>query len=62
MPFVQSFWAAAPKAPMTYAVFFFASRMELGPGGRNWGLEAWIRTLRLGFELRGWDFSFKAEI
>ena len=27
--------------------------MELGPGDWNWGLEAWIRALRLGFELRG---------
>ena len=54
--------AAARKGPMTYAVFILASRMELGPGGWNWGLEAWIRALRLGFELRGWDFSFKAKI
>ena len=54
--------AAAPKGPMTYAVFIWASRMELGPGGCNCSLEAWIRALRLGFELRGWDFSFKAEI
>ena len=45
--------AAAPKGPMTYAVFIWASRMELGPVGWNWGLEAWIRTLRLGFELQG---------
>ena len=43
--------AAAPKGPMTYAVFIWASRMELGPGGCNWGLEAWIRALRLEFEL-----------
>ena len=34
--------AAAPKGPMTYAVFILASRMELGPGGWNWGLEAEI--------------------
>ena len=54
--------AAAPKGPMTYAVFMWASRMELRPGGWNWGLEAWIRALRLGFELRGWDFSFEAGI
>ena len=54
--------AAAPKGLMTYAVFISASRMELGPGGWDWGLEAWIRALRLGFELRGCDFSFKAEI
>ena len=54
--------AAAPKGPMTYAVFIWASRIELGPGGWNWGLEAWSRALRLGFELRGWDLSFKAEI
>ena len=54
--------AAAPKGPMTYAVFIWASRMELGPGGCNWGLEAWIRALRLEFELRGWDLSFEAEI
>ena len=40
----------------------FSFGMELGPGGWNWGLEAWIRALRVGFELRGWDFSFKAEI
>ena len=45
--------AAAPKGQMTYAVFIWASRMELGPGGWNWGLEAQIRALRLGFELRG---------
>ena len=25
--------AAAPKGPMTYAVFIWASRLELGPGG-----------------------------
>ena len=54
--------AAAPKGPMTYAVFVWASRMELGPGGWNWGLEAGIGALRLGFELQGWDFSFKADI
>ena len=30
--------ALAPKGPMTYAVFIWASRMELGPGGWNWGL------------------------
>ena len=54
--------AAAPKGPMTYAVVIWASRMELGPGGCNWGLEAWIRALRLEFELRGWDLSFEAEI
>ena len=34
--------AAALKGPMTYAVFILASRMELGPGGWNWGLEAGI--------------------
>ena len=67
-PYVSVWWcevvrgAAAPKEPMTYAVFIWASRMELGHGGWNRGLEAWIRALRLGFELRGWDFSFKAEI
>ena len=43
--------AAAPKGLMTYAVFIWASMMELGPGGWNWGLEAWIRASRLGFEL-----------
>ena len=32
----------APKGPMTYAVFILASRMELGSGGWNWGLEAGI--------------------
>ena len=47
---------------MTYAVFIWASRLELGPGGWDWGLEAWIRALRLEFELLGWDFSFEAEI
>ena len=41
--------AAAPKGPMTYAVFVLC-------------LKAGIRAWRLGFELRGWDFSFKAEI
>ena len=45
--------AAALKSPMTYAVVIWASRMELGPGGWDWGLEAWIRALRLGFELQG---------
>ena len=60
-PYVSVCWcevvrgAAAPKGPMTYAVFFWASRMELGPGGWNW-------ALRLGSELQGWDFSLKAEI
>ena len=43
--------AAASKGPTTYAVFILASGMELGPGGWNWGLEAWSRALRLGFEL-----------
>ena len=43
--------AAARMGLMTYAVFIWASWMELGPGGWNWGLEAWIRALRLGFEL-----------
>ena len=67
-PYVSVWWcevvrgAAAPKWPMTYAVFIWASRMELGHGGWNGGLEAWIRALRLGIELRGWDFSFKAKI
>ena len=53
---------------MTYAVFIWASRLELGPGGWDWGLEAWIRALswdlsfeavisasKLRFELRGWE-------
>ena len=67
-PYVSVCWcevvrgAVAPKGPMTYAVFIWASRMELGPGGWNWGLEAWIRALRLGFELRGWDLSLEAGI
>ena len=43
--------AAALKGLMAYAVVIWASRMELGPGGCNWGLEAWIRALRLEFEL-----------
>ena len=65
-PYVSVWWcevvrgAAAPKEPMTYAVW--ASRMELGHGGWNGGRGAWIRALRLGIELRGWDFSFKAKI
>ena len=54
--------AAAPKGPMTYAVFIWASRMELGSGGWDWGLEALIRAMRLGFELRGWDLSFEVGI
>ena len=54
--------AVALKGPMTYAVVIWASRLELGPGGWDWGLEAWIKALRLGFELRGCDFSFKAGI
>ena len=67
-PYVSVWWcevvrgAVAPREPMTYAVFIWASRMELGHGGWNRGLEAWIRALKLGFELRGWDFSFKAKI
>ena len=32
--------AAAPKGPMTYAVVVWASRMKLGPGGWDLGLEA----------------------
>ena len=56
------FWAAALKGPMTSAVFIWASRVELGSRGWDRGLEALIRALRLGFQLRGWDFSFKAEI
>jgi len=49
--------------------------MDLGHGGWNRGLEAWIRALRLGFELqgcvsasklrfelRGWDMSFEVGI
>ena len=39
------------RGAAAYAVFIWASRMELGPGGWNWGLEAWIRAFRLGFEL-----------
>ena len=51
--------AAAPKGPMTYAVFIWASRMELGPGGWNWGLEAKIGASGLGLEPRGWDQSLQ---
>ena len=51
--FFNPFWAAAPKGPMTYAVFIWASRMELGP----W---AGIAALRLGLGPWGWDLSFKA--
>ena len=47
--------AAAPKGPLTYAVFIWASRMELRPGGWNWGwdlsFEAGISASRLRFEL-----------
>ena len=59
--YLNSFCVLAGSA-MTYAEFIWASSMELGPGGWDWGLEAWIRALRLGFELWGCDFSFKAEI
>ena len=34
--------AAAPKGPMTYAVFIRTSRIELEPGGYFWGLKAEI--------------------
>ena len=54
--------AVAPKGPMTYAVFIWTSRMELGPKGWNWGLETGISASRLRFELRGWDFSFEVGI
>ena len=54
--------AAAPKGPMTYAVFIRTSRIELEPGGYFWGLKAEIWALRLGFEPQGWDFSLEAGI
>ena len=54
--------AAAPKGPMTYAVFIQTSRIELEPGGYIWGLKAEIWALSLGFELGGWDFSLEAGI
>ena len=45
--------AAAPKGPMTYAVFIWASRMEL---------EAGVGALRLGFEPGGLNLSQEAGI
>ena len=43
--------AAAPKEPMTYAVFFFE------PQGWNWGLEARIWALKLGCWPQDWDLG-----
>ena len=40
--------AAAPKGPMTYAVSIGASRLGLGSGGWNSGLQAEIWAQRLG--------------
>ena len=54
--------AAAPKGPMTYAVFIWASRLELGPQGWDLGLKAGIWALRLIFEPQGWDLSLEARI
>ena len=45
--------AAAPKGPMTYAVFIWASRLELGPWGWDLSLKAGIWVSWLAFELWG---------
>ena len=51
---ISSDWANLKYA--LYGITLFAAvtiivEQVLGPGGWNWGLEAWIRALRLGFVL-----------
>ena len=54
--------AAAPKEPMTYAVFIWAWRLELGPWSWDLSLEVRIWATWLGFESRDWDLSLKVGI